>query len=197
MHKHYKNVDYQCAWTCVQSPQCFYLNDLTFCACILNRRGKNLVVIWSLVSCLLTLETFKRQKKRKEITFGLLGAVESESRMCIYPWRAEKGEEPNMSSGEHGIPMTSPGQVLFACIFPKSGRDGGGLQGVWLSALNPSDQFWLLGWRTGRKLRRWCVWDQDITNKDGRVSHHTQWLPNSLPPLASWWFSAITCLVVN
>lgn len=57
--------------------------------------------------------------------FGLLGVVESESRMCIYPGRAEKGEELNMSSGEHGILMTSPGQVLFACIFPKSGRRGG------------------------------------------------------------------------
>lgn len=30
--------------------------------------------------------------------------------------RAEKGEELNMSSGEHGIPMTSSRQVLFAVV---------------------------------------------------------------------------------
>lgn len=38
--------------------------------------------------------------------------------------RAEKGEDPNMSSGEHGIPMTSLGQVLFAVVILKSGRGG-------------------------------------------------------------------------
>lgn len=58
--------------------------------------------------------------------------------MCIYPGRAEKGEEPNMSSGEHGIPMTSPGQVLFACIFPKSGRKGlGGPSGCLTVSFKP------------------------------------------------------------
>lgn len=62
--------------------------------------------------------------QREETAFGLFGVATSGNRVCVYPGRAEKGEEPNMSPGQAWDTHDIIGTGVVCLYLPKAWERG-------------------------------------------------------------------------